>query len=86
MKIVNIHEAGRWPTGEPFYAMKMVEGQSLARVIADTRTLSERLALLPRPVKIAFREAGVHAPQQEGGGFTAEPGDREAGAGPRRKR
>ena len=24
--IVPVHEAGRWPSGEPFYAMKLVSG------------------------------------------------------------
>src|SRR5688572_21820465 len=26
--IVSVHEAGRWPTGEPFYAMRLVTGQT----------------------------------------------------------
>ena len=46
--IVHIHEAGVWPTGEPFFAMKLVSGRPLDRVIADTTTMAERLALLPR--------------------------------------
>jgi len=46
--IVPVYEAGRWPTGEPFFAMKLVSGRPLDRVIAETETLSERLALLPR--------------------------------------
>jgi serine/threonine protein kinase len=33
--IVCLHEAGRWPTGEPFYAMQLVSGRSLADVIDD---------------------------------------------------
>ena len=31
--IVHVHEAGRWPSGEPFYAMKFVAGQPLDEVI-----------------------------------------------------
>jgi serine/threonine protein kinase len=46
--IVPVYEAGRWPTGEPFFAMKLVSGRPLDRVIAETETVSERLALLPR--------------------------------------
>ena len=45
--IVPVYQAGRWPSGEPFYAMKLVSGRPLDRVIADARTLEERLALLP---------------------------------------
>ncbi|MCY0541625.1 hypothetical protein OVW21_26725, partial [Klebsiella pneumoniae] len=32
--IVPVHEAGRWPSGEPFYSMKLVEGKNLKEVIA----------------------------------------------------
>ncbi|MBA3392058.1 MAG: serine/threonine protein kinase [Deltaproteobacteria bacterium] len=46
--IVPVYEAGRWPSGEPFFAMKLVSGRPLDRVIADARTLEDRLALLPR--------------------------------------
>ena len=46
--IVPVYEAGRWPSGEPFFAMKLVMGRPLDRVIAETTTLVERLALLPR--------------------------------------
>ena len=46
--IVPVYEAGRWPNGEPFFAMKLVSGRPLDKVIADARTLEERIALLPR--------------------------------------
>jgi tetratricopeptide (TPR) repeat protein len=46
--IVPVYEAGRWPTGEPFFAMKLVSGRPLDEVIGDATTLAERLALLPR--------------------------------------
>jgi serine/threonine protein kinase/tetratricopeptide (TPR) repeat protein len=46
--IVPVYEAGRWPSGEPFFAMKLVRGQPLDRVIADAKELEDRLALLPR--------------------------------------
>ncbi len=36
--IVSIHEAGAWPSGEPFYVMKLVRGESLDRAIAARAT------------------------------------------------
>jgi WD40 repeat protein len=59
--IVNVHEAGRWPTGEPYYAMKLVTGRPLDEVIAETRTLADRLALLPRALAVADALAYAHA-------------------------
>jgi serine/threonine protein kinase len=46
--IVPVYEAGQWPGGEPFFAMKLVSGRPLDRVIADAKKLEDRLALLPR--------------------------------------
>ena len=46
--IVPVYEAGRWPTGEPFFAMKLVSGRPLDQVIAGATTLASRLAILPR--------------------------------------
>src|SRR5580704_8870676 len=36
--IVNILEAGTWPSGEPFYAMKLVAGRPLDQAIAACST------------------------------------------------
>src|SRR5688572_5386422 len=36
--IVSVHEAGRWPSGEPFYAMRLVAGRALDDVIAEATT------------------------------------------------
>ncbi len=58
--IVPIYEAGRWPSGEPFYAMKLVAGRSLRAVIAERRTLDERLALLPNVLTVAEALAYAH--------------------------
>ncbi len=44
--IVPVYEAGRWPDGTPFYAMKMVAGRPLDKAIAEAATLEARLALL----------------------------------------
>jgi serine/threonine protein kinase len=59
--IVPVYEAGRWPSGEPFFAMKLVSGRPLDRVIAETRTLDERLALLPRIAAAADAIAYAHS-------------------------
>jgi WD40 repeat protein len=58
--IVAVYEAGRWPSGEPFYAMKLVHGRSLKTVIADTSSLDARLALLPHAIAVADAMAYAH--------------------------
>lgn len=60
--IVNLLEAGCWPDGEPFYAMKLVAGRSLAKEIEARSTLPERMSLLPSV--IAVTEALAYAHQQ----------------------
>jgi WD40 repeat protein/serine/threonine protein kinase len=59
--IVPIYDAGVWPSGEPFYAMKLVSGRSLAAVLAETKTLEKRLALLPSMIDVAEAIAYAHA-------------------------
>jgi WD40 repeat protein len=59
--IMPVYEAGRWPNGELFYAMKLVSGRSLADVLAETRTLRERLALLPHVLAVAEAMAYAHS-------------------------
>ncbi len=59
--IVPVYEAGRWPTGEPFYAMKLVSGRPLVDVIADMTTMEERLALLPNVASVAEAIAYAHS-------------------------
>jgi len=58
--IVPVYDAGRWDSGEPFYAMKFVAGRSFADVIAGTETLQERLALLPHVLAVAEAIAYAH--------------------------
>jgi len=58
--IVPVYEAGRWPDGEPFYAMKLVSGRNLAELIAERPTLEERLALLPHVRTVAQAVAYAH--------------------------
>ncbi len=59
--IVTIHEAGRWPSGEPFYAMELVAGRSLADVLAETTALADRLALLPHVLAATEAMAYAHS-------------------------
>jgi WD40 repeat protein/tRNA A-37 threonylcarbamoyl transferase component Bud32 len=59
--IVNVHEAGHWPSGEPFYAMKYVAGRPLAEVVAEKKTTAERLALLPSLITVAEAVAYAHS-------------------------
>jgi len=58
--IVPVYEAGRWPGGEPFYAMKMVSGRSLRDLIDEARTLEQRLALVPNVLAVADAVAYAH--------------------------
>lgn len=58
--IVPIHEAGRWPDGTPFYAMKLVAGRPLKALIEDCKTLEDRLALLPNIIAVADAIAYAH--------------------------
>ncbi len=61
--IVPINELGRWPTGEPFYAMKLVAGRSFEDVIAAAPTLDARLAQLSVVVSVAEALAFAHDKQ-----------------------
>lgn len=59
--IVPIYEAGRWPSGEPFYAMKLVIGRSLDEAIAGCGALTERLDHLCNVVSVADAIAYAHS-------------------------
>jgi WD40 repeat protein len=59
--IVAIYEAGRWPSGEPFFAMKRVDGESLDRVVAKAKTLRDRLALIPSVLAVFDALAYAHS-------------------------
>ena len=58
--IVPIYDAGEGTEREPFYAMRLVSGRSLGDVLAGTRTLEERLALLPSLITVADAMAYAH--------------------------
>ena len=58
--IIHVYEAGAWQGGEPFYAMPIVPGRSLDKLVAEKQTLAERLALLPRVIAVADALAYAH--------------------------
>lgn len=59
--IVPVHEAGRWETGEPFFAMKMVSGRTLKEAVRERKTVAERLSLLPNIIAACDAMAYAHA-------------------------
>lgn len=59
--IIPIYEAGVWPTGEPFYSMKMVSGKPLSELIESRQTLEERLALIPQIIAACDAVAFAHS-------------------------
>jgi serine/threonine protein kinase len=58
--IIPLYESGRWETGEPFFAMKLVRGASLAEVLRSKGTYEERIALLPHLVALTEALAYAH--------------------------
>ena len=58
--IVPVYEAGYWPDGSPFYAMKLVAGETLAARIAAAPELAQRLALLPNALAMVNAVAYAH--------------------------
>ncbi len=59
--IVPVHEAGRWPSGDPYYVMKLVEGRTLKEQIASKHTLRDRLGLLPHVIAVADAVGYAHS-------------------------
>src|SRR6185295_10072435 len=58
--IVPVYEAGRWPDGTPFYAMKLVAGRPLRDLIIERATIAERIALLHHVIAVADAIAYAH--------------------------
>jgi len=58
--IVPVHEAGRWPDGTPFYAMKLVSGRPLRDLIAERTTVETRIGLLHHVIAVAEAIAYAH--------------------------
>jgi WD40 repeat protein len=59
--IVPVYDAGYWPGGEPFYAMKLVSGRSLKDAISAAAGLEQRLALLPQVLAATQAVAYAHS-------------------------
>ena len=59
--IVPVYDAGRWPGGDPFYAMKLVSGETLSDAILARPNLDERLALVPRVLAAVEAMAYAHS-------------------------
>ena len=58
--IVPVHEAGHWPDGTPFYAMKLVSGRPLRDLIAERKTVEESVGLLHHVIAVADAIAYAH--------------------------
>jgi WD40 repeat protein len=58
--IVPVHEAGYFDNGEPFYAMKLVEGRPFRDLIKERAALADRLTLLPNVLVVAEAMAYAH--------------------------
>jgi tetratricopeptide (TPR) repeat protein len=58
---IGLLEAGMWPTGEPFYAMPLVAGRPLDKVIADAKTVDARFGLIANVVAVADTLAHAHS-------------------------
>ena len=59
--IVPVHDVGRWHSGEPFYAMKLVEGKSLRELAEECTTLDARLPLLVNLLTVCDALGFAHA-------------------------
>jgi tetratricopeptide (TPR) repeat protein len=58
--IVTIHDGGVWPSGDPFYVMRLVPGRSLDDAIGKAKDLPARLALVPHVIAVADALAYAH--------------------------
>jgi WD40 repeat protein len=59
--IVPVHDVGQWSDGEPFYAMKLVSGQTLKDLVTDATEPPERLRLIPHVLAVAEAIAYAHS-------------------------
>ncbi len=59
--IIPVYEAGAWPNGTAFYTMRLVSGGTLGEAITATKTLEERVALLPHVVQLTDALGYAHA-------------------------
>ncbi len=59
--VVPVHDAARWPSGEPYYSMKLVSGRTLRDLIQSRKGLDQRLALVPNAIAVAEAIAYAHS-------------------------
>ncbi|HUS28060.1 MAG TPA: protein kinase, partial [Kofleriaceae bacterium] len=59
--IVRVYDAGVLGDGRAFYAMERVRGRSLEAIIAESKTLAERMALLPHAIAVCDAIAYAHS-------------------------
>jgi WD40 repeat protein/predicted Ser/Thr protein kinase len=59
--VVPVYEAGKWPDGEPYYAMQYISGRSLRELLDERHSLDDRLALLPSVISVAETMAYAHS-------------------------
>jgi eukaryotic-like serine/threonine-protein kinase len=59
--IVPIHDAGRWPDGSPYYAMKLVAGRSLRELLDERALFKDRMQLLPNVIAVAEALGYAHS-------------------------
>ena len=59
--IVPVYEAGRFPSRQPFYTMKLLAGRPLGDVLRGARSVEERLATLPQLLVVADAIAYAHS-------------------------
>ncbi len=59
--IIPLYDVGRWPSGEPYYSMKLVSGRPLSDLITAAKTLDARLALVTHVISVADAIAYAHS-------------------------
>jgi eukaryotic-like serine/threonine-protein kinase len=60
--IVPVYDLGRWRGGGVYYAMKLINGRSLDKVVGQKKSIQDRLSLLPHAIDAC--EAMAYAHQQ----------------------
>jgi len=58
--IVPVYDAGTDDAGKPYYVMRKVSGRPLDQLVEDSKSLNERLALLPHVLAAAQAVAHAH--------------------------
>ncbi len=58
--IISVYDSGLWLDKFSFYTMRLIDGKSLDRVIANTGSFHERISLIPNIISIADALAYAH--------------------------